>query len=496
MSTLENITRIATDLIRFQSTREYPEICTAVAEYVLSLLEDTSWNVHHIIHNNVHSLIICNKPDASDLSFDLLFLGHIDVVPATTQESFTPTIDGDRLYGRGSADMKGSVATMLQLFIDNQSHNSLSNAALILTTDEESGGRDGIGHLVGDLGLIAKTVVNPDGGHAFVPCTQHKGISQYLVEEQSYAAFGDATDVLSVEFSLGGKGAHGSRPYLGKSAIFAAVTLRRDICRVLTDFDLTEANFAKISGGLAVNLVPVECKGELQIPLSDTSIGEALTKRLLSLEGVSKVSHQSQVKTVPADNAIETLLSGILKLKERFSVATADDPMNMSLNFGIVLGTAERAEISIDCRYPKIDDDKLVEESARQIFNHAKVTQIASGYPLQVAPGDPALELFLDVMKERAKELTPYGYTGKTSRSTGSSDARYFTPQQSSVILIKPFSSEFHADNEWASLGSLDAMYRVFETFAYRHGEVISVRPKTESDRSGSFTPTKDSASL
>lgn len=46
----------------------------------------------------------------------LAFVSHLDVVPAGggwTRRPFEPTIEGDRLYGRGSGDAKASVAAML-----------------------------------------------------------------------------------------------------------------------------------------------------------------------------------------------------------------------------------------------------------------------------------------------------------------------------------------------------------------------------------------------
>ncbi len=48
----------------------------------------------------------------------LLFNGHVDVVPATPEhhwqhDPWTATIKGDRLYGRGAADMKAGVTAML-----------------------------------------------------------------------------------------------------------------------------------------------------------------------------------------------------------------------------------------------------------------------------------------------------------------------------------------------------------------------------------------------
>jgi succinyl-diaminopimelate desuccinylase len=38
--------------------------------------------------------------------------GHLDVVPAEP-EQFEPHVDGDRLFGRGSYDMKGGLASMM-----------------------------------------------------------------------------------------------------------------------------------------------------------------------------------------------------------------------------------------------------------------------------------------------------------------------------------------------------------------------------------------------
>ncbi|MGV8931760.1 MAG: succinyl-diaminopimelate desuccinylase [Luteimonas sp.] len=81
----------------------------------------------------------------------LLLLGHTDVVPAGpleawTSDPFDPQIRDGVLYGRGAADMKGSVAAFvvaLERFVaDHPDHPG--TVALLLTSDEEGDAIDGV----------------------------------------------------------------------------------------------------------------------------------------------------------------------------------------------------------------------------------------------------------------------------------------------------------------------------------------------------------------
>ena len=80
----------------------------------------------------------------------LVFAGHTDVVPTGpvekwTQDPFTPTHRNGMLYGRGSSDMKASLAAMVvacEEFVAAQSA-PLINIAFLLTSDEEGPALDG-----------------------------------------------------------------------------------------------------------------------------------------------------------------------------------------------------------------------------------------------------------------------------------------------------------------------------------------------------------------
>ncbi len=80
----------------------------------------------------------------------LCFAGHTDVVPAGERKDwlsdpFTPTLRDGKLYGRGAADMKGSLAAMITacqqfLAVHPNHHGSI---AFLVTSDEESIAIDG-----------------------------------------------------------------------------------------------------------------------------------------------------------------------------------------------------------------------------------------------------------------------------------------------------------------------------------------------------------------
>ncbi len=80
-----------------------------------------------------------------------VFLGHTDVVPSGPAEEwrsppFEPSLRDGRLYGRGAADMKSGVAAMtvaLAAFL-HEHPDHRGSIAVLLTSDEEGDGKDGV----------------------------------------------------------------------------------------------------------------------------------------------------------------------------------------------------------------------------------------------------------------------------------------------------------------------------------------------------------------
>src|SRR5690606_26843181 len=84
----------------------------------------------------------------------LVLLGHTDVVPpgpveAWASDPFVPEVRDGVLYGRGAADMKGSVAAFVvaaeQFVAAHPGHGG--TLAVLLTSDEEGDAIDGVRHV-------------------------------------------------------------------------------------------------------------------------------------------------------------------------------------------------------------------------------------------------------------------------------------------------------------------------------------------------------------
>jgi succinyl-diaminopimelate desuccinylase len=86
--------------------------------------------------------------------------GHYDVVPAQDPRQFEPRLDGGRLYGRGSADMKGGLAAMLYAVaaLRDAGVELDGRVGLNFVPDEETGGATG-SRALAEQGLLAPDAV-------------------------------------------------------------------------------------------------------------------------------------------------------------------------------------------------------------------------------------------------------------------------------------------------------------------------------------------------
>lgn len=134
---MSKVIDLAIDLIRRRSVTPDDGGCQAS---IGERLERAGFAVEHLRFGVVDNLWATHGQGGPLL----VFLGHTDVVPSGPAESwasdpFEPVIRDGLLYGRGAADMKGSVAAMvvaLEAFVAAHSDHR-GRVGLLLTSDEE-----------------------------------------------------------------------------------------------------------------------------------------------------------------------------------------------------------------------------------------------------------------------------------------------------------------------------------------------------------------------
>ncbi|ASY60229.1 acetylornithine deacetylase [Sinorhizobium sp. CCBAU 05631] len=191
----------------------------------------------------------------------IILSGHMDVVPAAeptwNSDPFTLRHEGERLYGRGTSDMKGFLACALAALPAIASLPLSQPLHLAFSYDEEAGCR-GVPHLISRLpDLCAKPegciVGEPSGLRAI---RAHKGKAAARIE-------------------IVGRAGHSSRPDLGLNAIHAMAEIVGEAVRsaaalMAGPFDgnfeppYSSLQVGTIAGGQAVNIIPDRCTIELE----------------------------------------------------------------------------------------------------------------------------------------------------------------------------------------------------------------------------------------
>lgn len=188
----------------------------------------------------------------------LLMPGHMDIVPAGEGWDSDPfeVIEKDgKLYGRGTLDNKGPLASILvaaevlkKLKIDEQLQGELLIAAL---ADEEAEDPDGIDYGIGYL--MEEKLINPT--YSVIP-----DIGENM-ERIDIAEKGRTV----LKITAFGKQAHGSTPERGINAVYMMAKLVTEIEKLKMKYEVhpvlghPSLNLGEIHGGAAPNIVPGTC---------------------------------------------------------------------------------------------------------------------------------------------------------------------------------------------------------------------------------------------
>ena len=263
------------------------------------------------------------------------FNAHYDVVPAggkwRYENPFNPTEHGTHVYGRGTADMKGSITALLSAIeaLKTCRIDPAFNIECSFTADEETGGFLGAGEIIRQgLCNADYAVVCEGAGGTKVGCG-HNG-------------------VLWVEVDVEGKSAHASSHKNGINAFESMVAVVNGLqeykdsleagTKIYTDFDGATRNPSITIGGIfsgdegqKINTVP-------------DSARFSIDRRLVPNEGMKKVETDllSEIANVgqaldPAKVRAKTVMS--------IDPCIVDPEALFCQSFGSVVGSVRRSKV-------------------------------------------------------------------------------------------------------------------------------------------------------
>ncbi|MHB1493035.1 MAG: M20 family metallo-hydrolase [Thermoplasmataceae archaeon] len=254
-------------------------------------------------------------------------VSHIDTVPVGekglwTKEPFAATVEGNRIYGRGSSDDGQAVFLSLILARQLDIQNLRYNLGLAFVADEELGSVYGIQYLM-KQGIFKKEdlILVPDSG-------SEDGLDIEVAEKS----------ILWIKFTINGKQYHASRPDNAINAeresmkfilkldaeLHEKYTARNDIFNYsLSTFEPTkhEKNVDNINTIPGIDVVYMDCR---VLPVYDLdNVIDDITKCIREFEKESKVhismeliqKEQAPVPTDKSSEIVRVLSDSIKKIK-------------------------------------------------------------------------------------------------------------------------------------------------------------------------------------
>ena len=187
---------------------------------------------------------------------------------------------------------------------------TIPSVALMLTTDEEIGGMDGVQYLVNKIGYRCKVALVPDGG---------KSPEDIVIESKG---------VLQIRLIADGVSAHGAFPWRGENAVEKLIRAYQNIQKSFPETDPKEhwhttCNLGMISGGRATNQVPDQASCTLDIRHPASVHREEIIKQLqqtspeCKIEVLVSADPSTTSATDPYLQRYAELLKGMQNLQPR-----------------------------------------------------------------------------------------------------------------------------------------------------------------------------------
>lgn len=309
---MTELEKVAQEIVGFRSTHNNKEGMQACINYCINFFDALPVVVKKYESNGIISIVISN---ADTLEFDVMLLGHIDVADGP-ERLFNLHFSDGNIYGRGTSDMKAFVATSLIVLRDLIENNYKGKVGLMIVTDEELGGENGVKYLVETIGYKPKVVLVPDDGD---------DISTIVT---------DSKHIFSFVFSAVGRSAHGNRPWDGVNAIELLLKTLENLRQTFPEYKIKPVsnwvntlNLGIINGGLAGNEVPSEARMKIDIrivpPTTKTDVLKAVNDSVvegvlfdLVMEGYPTTISKTDPYFISYCESIKKYVDGEIKYKQ------------------------------------------------------------------------------------------------------------------------------------------------------------------------------------
>lgn len=313
--------------------------------------------------------LVVTVPDADGgVTGGVMLSGHSDVVPvdgqAWTSDPFSLTERDGRVYGRGTADMKGFDAVVIAALEDLVAAPLAEPVHLALSHDEEVG-------CIGAPGLVEGL---RDAGLAPRVCFVGEPTSMRMIRAHK------SINLLRVTFR--GLAAHSSLTDSGVNAIEYAASLVRffrercDRWRAEGPFDAaypvahTTGSVNLIAGGNGVNIIPAECSVTLEFRAIAADDDEAEVAAIREYCAGLEAAMRSEAGAVGSEGSAADDVSVTLEVLA--ATPGLDTPAD---SFVVALGR----ELGLE-----VQDDKVTYATEAGIYANAGIATVVCG------PGDIA----------------------------------------------------------------------------------------------------------
>ncbi|MBD3346479.1 MAG: M20/M25/M40 family metallo-hydrolase [Chitinivibrionales bacterium] len=228
--------------------------------------------VHRIsVDDRRFNIVVSEDPEESEV----LFVGHIDTVPAWDLDAFRSDEDEGKIFGLGAADMKGGCAAMMEAFCSYYERGrTLGSVALALVVGEEETG-DGAEALSSEHRAPWAIVGEPTG------MTTNPGHFGYI----------------EIELITFGKRAHASLPNRDHNAVLTMLTALMKFGNFIdSEFPQAIYNIRDVHSADAGFAVPDRCSAAIDLHLPpDSPVGKIVVAieeffKTLELPRESKVA--------------------------------------------------------------------------------------------------------------------------------------------------------------------------------------------------------------